>query len=165
MEVQEWRIGPVLKVGALLTSLGFAAIGALAMHDGLLDGTQDLDAVLVAVLMVLALITIYRMVWWPRMTLTGSEILVRNPWRRYSVAVKDVVTLNTNPSGILIGDREGATVVAWVGQKGTGASWLGLTVRADKIIEELATAVDEEHRRAGLPTPRTIRRYLPRAEE
>lgn len=76
------------------------------------------------------------------------------------VALGEVAALNTDPGGILIQTRDGKVVVAQAGQKGVGATILRLRVHADRIIDELTTAVDEAYRRSGLRTPRAIRRRL-----
>ncbi|MEV4533118.1 PH domain-containing protein [Asanoa sp. NPDC049518] len=133
---QTWRVSPVGRVSGIV----FMAFGLWVMVRAVLAGSRGgydlgivygfgfgLAAVLVPLLFALR----------PAVTLTGTEVLVRNPLRTRRVPLAEITDAKTGYGGLRIETRDGRAVTAWAVQKSNVASWSGKHTRADDVADTI----------------------------
>jgi hypothetical protein len=83
-------------------------------------------------------------VFWPAVIVTGTEVIVRNPWGIQRVPLGDIVGTGGAYAGLSIQRRSGGTVAAWAVQKSNAAKWSGKTSRADEVATAIMAAAGRE---------------------
>lgn len=125
-----WRVSTLGRVGVL------ALIPLLVVATWLLWGNVTVS--LLAGLGALA-------GWWrfalrPSVILTGTELIVRNPYGQRHVALADVVDAAPGYGGLTVTTSTGKRVVAWAVQKSNLATWTGRHTRADEAAAAIVAA-------------------------
>jgi len=119
-------------LGCLVVCSVFALLALSARQGDRLGGTVLLVAVLVG--------------WWlfcmrPRVTLTATEVVIRNPLKTRRLALRDITGASTDYSGLTLRLRGGETVCAWAVQKSNFADWMGWDTRADLVADAVLAQV------------------------
>ena len=125
-----WRVSALGRVGVLaLIPLSMAVAWLLwdSVPVSLLAGVGALAA------------------WWrfslhPAVILTGTELIVRNPYGQRRVALTDVVDAAPGYGGLTVTTSTGEHVVAWAVQKSNLATWTARRTRADEVAEAIVAA-------------------------
>ncbi|MET0491724.1 MAG: PH domain-containing protein [Actinoplanes sp.] len=86
------------------------------------------------------------MLWWlstirPALTLTGEEVIVRNPVRTTRVPLADIAEVRPGRRGVTIRTTDDRKVSAWAVQRSNLARWTGRDTRADQVTEAIRAAV------------------------
>jgi hypothetical protein len=129
---QVWNVAPSSRVLAVVA-------GAIAVaFEFTLDGpwAGAVTAVLVGAL-------VWLFAFRPALVLTGTEVLVRNPWGTRRVPLPDVARTAGGYFGLSIHRRSGGSVTAWAVQKSNGASWAGRQTRADEVAAAIRDAAGQ----------------------
>jgi PH (Pleckstrin Homology) domain-containing protein len=125
-----WRVSTVGRVGSFLVPVGFGVFGG-AVAGGF---TGVIFPFLVGLL-----------IWWlatirPALTLTGTEVIVRNPIRIIRMPLGDVTGVRPGRRGVTICVADDCKVAAWAVQKSLLARWTGRDTRADQVSEAIRAA-------------------------
>jgi len=134
---QVWKVSPLGRFGSL------AWVVLMAVFAFLTAGPVAGAAVLVV-----GLAAVWRFAFWPALTLTGTDVVVRNPWGTRRVPLGDVAGTGGAYAGLSIRRRSGGAVTAWAVQKPNAAKWSGKTSRADEVAAAVMAAagrVQVEH--------------------
>ena len=126
-----WRVSTVGRVVSFLVPVGFGVFGGAA--------AGGFTGVIFPFLVGL-------MLWWlstirPALTLTGEEVIVRNPVRTTRVPLADIADARPGRRGVTIRTCDDREVAAWAVQKSTLARWSGRDTRADQVAEAIRAAV------------------------
>ncbi|HEV7708436.1 MAG TPA: PH domain-containing protein [Asanoa sp.] len=136
---QTWRVSTAGRVAGLVGT----AFGLLVVVRALLAIARDgmelglAYGLLFGVALVLApLVLTLR----PAVTLTETDVEVRNPLRTRRVPVAEITDAKTGYGGLRIETRDGRAVTAWAVQKSNLANWRGQHTRADDVAEAIRKA-------------------------
>ncbi|GIF53273.1 hypothetical protein Afe04nite_78120 [Asanoa ferruginea] len=83
----------------------------------------------------------------PAVTLTETDVDVRNPLRTLRVPIAEITDAKTGYGGVRIETRAGRAVTAWAVQKSNLANWRGQHTRADDVAEAIRQAARPRARR------------------
>jgi hypothetical protein len=136
---QTWRV----STGGRVAGLVFTAFGLVVVVRALLAIARDgLELGLaygllfgVALVLVPLVLTLR-----PAVTLTETDVEVRNPLRTLRVPVAEITDAKTGYGGLRIETRDGRAVTAWAVQKSNLANWRGQHTRADDVAEAIREA-------------------------
>jgi hypothetical protein len=136
---QTWRV----STGGRVAGLVFTAFGLVVVVRALLAIARDgLELGLaygllfgVALVLVPLVLTLR-----PGVTLTETDVEVRNPLRTLRVPVAEITDAKTGYGGLRIETGEGRAVTAWAVQKSNLANWRGQHTRADDVAEAIRAA-------------------------
>lgn len=92
------------------------------------------------VTLVVAALAVWLFVFRPALTLTGTDLVVRNPWGTRRVPLADITGTGGAYTGLRIERRSGTPVTAWAVQKSNAAKWSGTSTRADQVATEIMAA-------------------------
>jgi hypothetical protein len=136
---QTWRV----TLAGRVVGVVFAAFGLWVLVRAALSGARDgfdlaiayglglgLAAVLVPLLIAVR----------PSVTLTDTDVEVRNPLRTRRVPLGEIADAKTGYGGLRIETRDGRAVNAWAVQKSNLASWSGRHTRADDVADAIRKA-------------------------
>ncbi|QGN31749.1 GNAT family N-acetyltransferase [Microlunatus sp. Gsoil 973] len=151
-----WRTsrGTLVLVSCLMLVVGLAipaaAVIGLATGVTAFGGRQLPVLAIISSLAVVVLFFGWRLGIHPRLTLSGDEIRIVNPFRRHRFDLADITIIRPGRDGLLVGtaDRQAE---AWCVQLPLAAVRSGRPTRAGRICEELQNAW-ESYR---LPEPQT----------
>ncbi|BBH68171.1 hypothetical protein ACTI_48560 [Actinoplanes sp. OR16] len=134
---QTWGVTPAGKIstvagGVVVTGYGFAVAGPVF-------GT---------VVLVVSALAIWLTAIRPSVTLTGDELIVRNPWGTTTVPLTDVKGFGGAYAGLSIERHSGGSVAAWAVQKSNAAKWSGKRTRADEVTDAIRQAAGMAGRRS-----------------
>jgi hypothetical protein len=136
---QTWRVSTGGRVaGLVFTAFGLVVVvrALLAIaHDGLELGLAYGLLFGVALVLVPLVLTLR-----PGVTLTETDVEVRNPLRTLRVPVAEITDAKTGYGGLRIETGEGRAVTAWAVQKSNLANWRGQHTRADDVAEAIRAA-------------------------
>jgi Bacterial PH domain len=136
---QTWRVSTAGRVAGLVaTAFGLVVVvrALLAIaRDGMELGLAY-GLLLGAALVVAPLVLTLR----PAVTLTETEVEVRNPLRTLRVPIAEITDAKTGYGGVRIETRAGRAVTAWAVQKSNLANWRGQHTRADDVAEAIRKA-------------------------
>ena len=126
-----WRVSTVGRVVSFLVPVGFGVFGGAA--------AGGFTGVIFPFLVGL-------MLWWlatirPALTLSETEVIVRNPIRIIRVPLADVTDARPGRRGVTICVADDCKVAAWAVQKSGLARWTGRDTRADQVAEAIRAAV------------------------
>lgn len=76
----------------------------------------------------------------PSITLTNSELVIRNKFRTYRIDLNTIVRVDAGYHGVGVQTRHGQVVHGWAVQKSNLARWLGRQTRADLVVEAIEKA-------------------------
>jgi hypothetical protein len=76
----------------------------------------------------------------PRITLTATELIIRNPLRSRRIQLTELSSVQGGWGGLKIKTSSGDVVVAWAVQKSRYAQWSHKRTRADDIADEIMAA-------------------------
>jgi hypothetical protein len=114
------KIGPILG-GVVVTGYGFWRAGPVF-------GT---------VMLVVSAVAIWLFAFRPSLTLTDSDVIVRNPWGTRVIPLADIAGFGGAYAGLSIQLRSGGSVAAWAVQKSNAAKWAGAKTRADEVADAI----------------------------
>jgi hypothetical protein len=129
---QVWRVSLLGRVGTALLIPVYALVFLTI---------RPVVALLGAAFAVLAWVVF---AWRPSITLTDTEVVVRNPFLFQRIALKDVARVGPGYGGLVITTRGGARTSAWAVQKSNLATWTGRRTRADEVAEAIIAAAKLE---------------------
>ncbi|GHJ47383.1 hypothetical protein Cs7R123_47250 [Catellatospora sp. TT07R-123] len=131
--------GVLMFVAVIITVVGYgepvdgAQLGALAL------GSLFIIAPLLATLR-------------PRVTLTDTELIVRNPMRTYQVALADVASVDNGYSGLVVVLRDDTKLQVWAVQKSNLARLLNRQTRSDEVAAAIRTQAQAVRQKPGRRT-------------
>jgi hypothetical protein len=82
-------------------------------------------------------VVLYIILFRPSITLTDSELVICNFWRKHRIAVGDIESVDAGYRGITVAARDGRVLRGWAAQKPNLYRWMGWRSRADNIAEEI----------------------------
>ncbi|WP_430501289.1 PH domain-containing protein [Micromonospora trifolii] len=127
---QVWKVSPLGRFGVL------ALIALLGTFTWLAWGN-----VFVSLLAGLGgLVSWFRFAFRPAVTLTDTDVIVRNPNGSQQVSLSDVAKVEPGYGGLTITTSTGEHVVAWAVQKSNLAKWTGRHTRADEVAASITAA-------------------------
>jgi hypothetical protein len=136
---QTWRVSLAGRIfGFVLIAFGLWVIvraGMAAARDGM-DLALAYALVFGGAAVLLSLLLAVR----PAVTLSETDVEVRNPLRTRRVPLAEVADAKTGYGGLRIEIRDGRAVTAWAVQKSNLASWTGRRTRADDVADAIAGA-------------------------
>lgn len=124
-----WKVAPVSRALAVVGAA--LAVWYLVMLDGPVVGA--VAAVLLAVL-------VWLFAFRPALAVTGTEVVVTNPWGTRRIPLADVAGAEGGYFGLAVRRRSGGSVTAWAVQKSNGATWSGRRTRADEAADAIRAA-------------------------
>ncbi len=127
-----WRARTGSIVAAALLVVGVA--GGIGLDSALVQGNGFLDLV---ILLTIAAGLVWRFAYHPRISITGDDLVVRNPLRTRRIPVAEVTDVQPGYSGLQFSQLSGPNVVGWAVQKTNVAQWLRRETRADRIAAEV----------------------------
>ncbi|REF95809.1 PH (Pleckstrin Homology) domain-containing protein [Asanoa ferruginea] len=143
---QTWRVSTAGRVAGLVgTAFGLVVVvrALLAIaRDGMELGLAY-GLLLGVALVVAPLVLTLR----PAVTLTETDVDVRNPLRTLRVPIAEITDAKTGYGGVRIETRAGRAVTAWAVQKSNLANWRGQHTRADDVAEAIRQAARPRARR------------------
>lgn len=116
--------------------VGASVVLAIATVCAFLIAGPATGLVVLALGGALAWLFVYR----PAVILTGTEVIIRNPWGTRRVPLGDVAGTGGAYAGLSVRRRSGGAVNAWAVQKSNAATWSGRTSRADEAAAAIMTA-------------------------
>ncbi|MGN9810166.1 hypothetical protein ACTMSW_12505 [Micromonospora sp. BQ11] len=134
---QSWRVS---MVGRAFGILGLVLAGVAA--SAIVVSGFDLAAKIVILVPIggyaaLAYLSALR----PSITLTDSELVIRNKLRTHRIGLHTIVRVDAGYHGIGVQTRHGQVVHGWAVQKSNLARWLGRQTRADLVVETIENEV------------------------
>ncbi|GAA1844969.1 PH domain-containing protein [Asanoa iriomotensis] len=136
---QTWRVSPAGRVAGIV----FIAFGAWVVVRALLAVARDGLELSLGYALVFGLavgLAPMLLALRPAVTLTDTEVEVRNPLRTRRLPLGEVVDAKTGYGGLRIETRDGRAVSAWAVQKSNLASWSGRHTRADEVADAIRKA-------------------------
>lgn len=142
-QTSTWRVRRSNRIAAAVFLPG--VFSGVAIDAVLLQRTEPywIGALLIAV----GLAGVWLFAFRPRLTLDGTEVLVRNPLRAVRFDLGEVLAVEPGYSGVEFHLRSGRTVRAWAVQKANAAWMLGRETRADVVaasFNERASGRDDK---------------------
>ena len=140
IENTEWSVSSLGRA----TGWAFVALSVGAIAGVSIGGLVAPHAVPLAALLVVAGIAapfgwaFYRVTIVPAIIATRQDLLIINPYKRYTVSWSEIERIVPGYYGLRISRRGAADVVAWAVQKSNWAQWRGKHVRADEVAHALA---------------------------
>jgi GNAT superfamily N-acetyltransferase len=142
---QTWRSSrrTLILVTVLMAIVGLAipAAAVISLAAGA-TAFGDHQLPVLAIICGLAAVVLFfgwRLGLHPRLTLSGDEIEVVNPFRRHRFDLSDITMIRPGGDGLVIASP-GQVAEAWCVQKPNAAVRSGRTTRADRICDHLRTA-------------------------
>ncbi|MEV0713812.1 PH domain-containing protein [Asanoa sp. NPDC050611] len=136
---QTWRVSLAGRIfGIVFIAFGLWVIvraGIAVARDGL-----DLALSYALVFGLAAVLLPALLALRPAVTLTETDVEVRNPLRTQRLPLADVADAKTGYGGLRIETRDGRAVTAWAVQKSNLANWTGRRTRADDVADAIAGA-------------------------
>ncbi|MGC1214043.1 MAG: hypothetical protein WA890_22630 [Micromonospora sp.] len=130
---QTWRVSLVGRVFGILVLVLAGIVASTIVVSGL-----DLASKVVAVVLLGGLAAfVYVSALRPSITLTSSELVIRNKLRTYRIDLNTIVRVDAGYHGIGVQTRHGQVVHGWAVQKSNLARWLGRHTRADLVVEAI----------------------------
>ena len=146
---QTWRVSLVGRAFAILVLVLAGIAAAAVLVSGLDLASKLVIVVLIGCFAAYAYIGALR----PSITLTDSELVVRNKFRTYRIDLRTIARVDAGYHGIAVQTRHGQVVHGWAVQKSNLARWLGRQTRADLVVEaiekELKAGAGRQRRTPG----------------
>ncbi|MET0491621.1 MAG: PH domain-containing protein [Actinoplanes sp.] len=126
---QVWKVSPLGRIGCSVL------LAAAVVFDLLVSGVPS-------ALIVLAVggALVWLSAFWPSVTLTETELIVRNPWGVTRVPLGDIADTGGAYAGLSIKRRSGGRVAIWAVQKSNAAKMAKRTTRADEVAATIKAA-------------------------
>jgi hypothetical protein len=143
--MHEWRTSKVARFASCTAIVcGIGGLIALIVVSGMRG--EPLYVLLLAPLVLLAQIWIWRIGIHPRISATPSALIIVNPLGRQALDWAAITGVKPGYDGMVISTTYGE-FRAWAVQKSNVAKWLGRHTRADSICQELLAQANAK--RAG----------------
>ena len=130
---QTWRVSLVGRVFGIVVLVLAGIVASAIVVSGLDLASKVVSVVLLGGLAALAYVNALR----PSITLTSSELVIRNKLRTYRIDLNTIVRVDAGYYGIGVQTRHGQVVHGWAVQKSNLARWLGRHTRADLVVEAI----------------------------
>lgn len=130
-----WRTTRAARIAGLMLSMLF-----VLMAFAIMAVDHDLSAVTPLVICLGVALACWRAVN-SALTLTQTELVIRNPVLTYQVKLEDIIDVRPGYSGIEVMKSDGSKVSAWAVQKANYSAWAGKETRADVVASCIRRAL------------------------
>lgn len=132
---QTWRVSLVGRAFGIFVLVLAGIVASAIVVSGLDLASKIVSVVLIGGFAAVAYTSALR----PSITLTNSELVIRNKFRTYRIDLNTIVRVDAGYHGVGVQTRHGQ-VHGWAVQKSNLARWLGRETRADLVVEAIEKA-------------------------
>ena len=126
---QVWKVSPLGRIGCSVL------LAAAVVVDLLVSGVPS-----ALIVLVVGGALVWLGAFWPSVTLTETELIVRNPWGVTRVPLTDIADTGGAYAGLSVKRRSGGRVAIWAVQKSNAAKMTKRTTRADEVAATIKAA-------------------------
>ncbi|HEX5594594.1 MAG TPA: hypothetical protein VFX61_01020 [Micromonosporaceae bacterium] len=134
---QTWRVSLAGRVFGILVLVLAGIVASVIVVSGLDLAAKVISVVLLGGLAAFTYVNALR----PSITLTNSELVIRNKFKTYQIELNTIVRVDAGYGGIGVQTKHGQVIHGWAVQKSNLARWLGRHTRADLVVEAIETEV------------------------
>ncbi|SCG77767.1 hypothetical protein [Micromonospora inositola] len=141
---QTWRVSLVGRAFGIVVLVLAGIVASAIIVSGLDLATKIVSVAIIVGFAAYAYVNALR----PSITLTNSELVIRNKFKTYRIDLNTIARVDAGYYGIGVQTSHGQVVHGWAVQKSNLARWLGRRTRADLVVEAIekeVTAADESH--------------------
>jgi hypothetical protein len=139
---QTWRVSLAGRAFAIFVQVLASTVASAIVVSGLDFAMKIVFVVLIGGFAAYAYLGALR----PSITLTDSEVVIRNKFKMYRIDLKTIVRLDAGYHGIRVQTRHGQEVHGWAVQKSNLARWLGRQTRADLVVKAIEKEIKTKER-------------------